>query len=187
MTPPVSSRSREHFLQEHAHHELRVLLLIQAMVEPPGGPGHVDFPDPLTTLDFLVRHPLLTTRVLDQMSPNDPRLHLEEADARSAESPMLRHRYGLGLELDHTVVGALLGRGLLIRSTDDPVRTTLWPSIQGTQVVRSAANTSAWSTVFDRCRAVAEATRGHSHDHIAGLIRKRLSLDQGHDFGDLIT
>src|SRR5699024_5703198 len=71
MTPPVSSRSREHFLQEHAHHELRVLLLVQAMVETPGGPGHVDFPAPLTTLDFLVRHPLLTTRVLDQMSPDD--------------------------------------------------------------------------------------------------------------------
>lgn len=183
----MSPRSREHFLREHAHHELRVLLLVQAMVETPGRPGHVDFPDPLTTLDFLVRHPLLTTRVLDQRSPNDPRLHLEEADARSAESSMLRHRYGLGLELDHTVVGALLGRGLLIRSTDDPVRTTLWPSIQGTQVVRSAANTSAWSTVFDRCRAVAEATHGLDHDHIAGLIRKRLSLDEEHDFGDLIT
>lgn len=187
MSQPVPARNRLPFLQDHTYHELRVLLLIDSVAEVPGGPGHVDGLGQLAKLDFLVRYPLFAAQVLDELDPHDPRLHLDDADARSVEAPMRRHRYGPWDERYYTVVGALLGRDLLIRGTDGRARMTLRPSVHGTEVARSAANLSAWSAVSDRCRAVAQAAHGLSGNHIAGLIQERLSLNEEHDFGDLIT
>lgn len=187
MSHPIPTRNRSYFLQDRIYHEVRVLLLIRSVAEIGDGVGHVDGLGQLAKLDFLVRYPRFATHLLDELDPDDPRLHMEGADARSVEAPMRRHRYGPWDERYYTVVGALLGRGLLLRGTHGRARITLKPSAHGTEVARDAENTSAWANVSDRCRAVAEAAEGLSGHHIAGLIQARLSLNEEHDFGDLIT
>ncbi|MFY7068457.1 hypothetical protein ACOQFV_21565 [Nocardiopsis changdeensis] len=141
----------------------------------------------MAKLDFLVRYPLFASQVLDELDPTDPRLHREEADVRAVEAPMHRHRYGPWDERYYTVVGALLGRTLLLRGSEGRARMTLRPSAHGIEVARAAAVTPAWAAISDRCRAVAEAARGMNGNRIAGLIQGRLSLNEEHDFGDLIT
>ncbi|WP_152691971.1 hypothetical protein [Nocardiopsis sp. RV163] len=187
MSQPAPTRNRTYFLEDRNYHELRVLLLVGSVAAAPNGPGHVDGLGQLAKLDFLVRHPLFAAQVLDNVDPRDRRLHSEDADARSVEAPVRRHRYGPWDERYYTVVGALLGRALLIRGADGRARMTLRPSIHGTEVARSAANAPAWSAVSDRCRVVAEAAHGLSGNRIAELIRERLSLNEEHSFGDLIT
>ncbi|MGW9349518.1 hypothetical protein [Nocardiopsis flavescens] len=184
---PAPTRNRDYFLRDRNYHELRVLLLIHCVSEEPGGPSYVDGLGQLAKLDFLVRYPLLAGQVLDDLAPTDPRLHREEPDVRAVEAPMHRHRYGPWDERYYTVVGALLGRALLLTGTEGRARMTLRPSAHGSEVARSAADTSEWAAVADRCRAVAEAARGMSGNRIAGLIQDRLSLNEEHDFGDLIT
>ncbi|MYR34687.1 hypothetical protein GTW20_21150 [Nocardiopsis alba] len=187
MSQPIPTRNRSLFLLDRNYHEVRVLLLIRSVAEVCDGVGHVDGLGQLAKLDFLVRYPRFASRVLDGLDPDDPRLHVEVSDARSVETPMRRHRYGPWDERYYTVVGALLGRGLLLRGTDGRARVTLKPSARGTEVARDAADTYAWAAVSDRCRAVAEAAGGLSGNRIAGLIQARLSLNEEHDFGDLIT
>ena len=187
MSQPAPTRNRSYFLQDRNYHEVRVLLLIRSVAEVRGGAGHVDGLGQLAKLDFLVRYPRFAAHVLDELDPDDPRLHVEASDARSVEAPMRRHRYGPWDERYYTVVGALIGRGLLLRGTDGRARVTLKPSTRGTGVAQDAADTSDWADVSDRCRAVATAAEGLSGNHIAELIQARLSLNEEHDFGDLIT
>lgn len=187
MSQPAPTRNRSLFLLDRNYHEVRVLLLIRSVAEVRDSVGHVDGLGQLAKLDFLVRYPRFATRVLNGLDPDDPRLHVEASDARSVEAPMRRHRYGPWDERYYTVVGALIGRGLLLRGTDGRARVTLEPSAHGTEVARAAAATSAWTDVSDRCHAVAEAAEGLSGNHIAELIQARLSLNEEHDFGDLIT
>lgn len=187
MSQPAPTRNRSYFLRDRNYHELRVLLLVNSVAEVPDGAGHVDGLGQLAKLDFLVRYPLFAAQVLDNLDPNDPRLHREDADARSVEAPMRRHRYGPWDERYYTVVGALIGRGLLLRGTDGRARMTLRPSVHGAEVTHQVESTSAWAAISDRCRAVSEAALGLSGNHIGGLIQERLSLNEEHDFGDLIT
>ncbi|XKK39961.1 hypothetical protein HFP72_03925 [Nocardiopsis sp. ARC36] len=187
MSQPVPTRNRSYFIQDRNYHELRILLLLWSVAEVPGSTGQVDGLSQLAKLDFLVRYPLFAAQVLDRLDPHDHRLHRENADARAVESPMRRHRYGPWDERYYTVVGALLGRELLLRGSEGRGRMTLRPSLRGIEVARQAANTHAWATVFDRCQAVAEAAYGLSGNRIAGLIQERLSLHEEHNFGDLIT
>ncbi|GAB2500797.1 hypothetical protein [Nocardiopsis aegyptia] len=187
MNHPVPTRNRAYFLQDRTYHELRVLLLVRSVADVPSGPGHVDGLGQLAKLDFLVRYPLFAARVLEELDPADPRLHHEDADARTVEAPMRRHRYGPWDERYYTVVGALLGRGLLVRGTEGRSRMTLAANGPGREVARAASRTPVWMPVADRCTAVAEAAHRLSGNHLGRLIRERLSLDEDHDFGDVIT
>lgn len=187
MTHPVATRNRTYFLRDRNYHELRVLLLVQAVADALPGTGYIDGLGQLAKLDFLVRHPRFASQVLDGLDVGDPRLYLAEPDVRNTEAPMRRHRYGPWDERYYTVVGALLGRELVARGTQGRARMTLAPTSQGTEVARASAETALWSPVASRCAAVAEAARGLTGNRLAQLIHERLSLHEDYGFGDLIT
>ncbi len=175
MTPPPPARPHPDILRtDRDYHEIRVLLLIVSVFELRPGPGHVDGLTQLAKLDFLVRHPRFAALILKETLQEDPRMHLNAPDSRAVDSPGIRHRYGPWDERYYTVVGALVGRGLVRPGVGGRSRFTLAPTPTGSRLARVAAASPPWRPVADRCAAIARAASGLSGRRLTQLILTRL-------------
>ena len=114
--PDFDPESLRWVLDDLACHQARVLLLVDAVASEPGHQRKLDGVTKLAKLDFLVRYPALASVVLDDLDPDDRKLHLSAGDQLAptdVEDPMTRYKYGPWDDRYYPVVGALVSRGLL--------------------------------------------------------------------------
>jgi hypothetical protein len=156
-----------------AYHQARVLLLVAAVAGTPGAGRKLDGLTKLAKLDFLIRYPALAQRVIDDARA-DIRLEPSEDDAREAEAPMVRYKYGPWDDRYYPVIGALVGRGLLAYTRGRRGSVALRCTPQGRALARALSTSEAWRDVAARCEAVAEHVGARTGSQLKALIYKRL-------------
>ncbi|GAA1749172.1 hypothetical protein [Streptomonospora arabica] len=162
------------FQRDRTYHELRILLLVDAVAHAHPEPGAIDGLTKLAKLDFLVRYPMLASRVIDGLSAGDVLLHADSPDARGAESPMIRYRYGPWDDRYYPVIGALLSRGLIIRGGRTRGRIALRPTERGRAIATASASSAQWNDVADRCALIARHVGKLTGTRLAGMIQEKL-------------
>jgi hypothetical protein len=171
--------------EDLAYHQARVLLLVTAVAAEPGHQRKLDGLTKLAKLDFLLRYPALASTVLDPLDPSDPRLHLVEADVldpTAVEAPMTRYKYGPWDDRYYTIIGALVGRGLLRYARGRKGSVALVPTPEGRKQAAEMAGTTQWSEIAERGQAIAEASTGLTGNALKDLIYQRLAdlMDRPH-------
>lgn len=91
-----------------AEGEIRLLLLIDAFSNQPGG---LQGRTKLAKLDFLLRYPAFLRRALAERAPSHGDAELPEANP--IEQRMVRYRYGPWDPSYFALLGSLIGRGLI--------------------------------------------------------------------------
>lgn len=155
--------------EDLAYHQLRVLLLVDAVAATPGHASKLDGLTKLAKLDFLVRYPDLAPVVLDDRAPL-PRLSSPVA----VEAPMIRYKYGPWDDRYYPVIGALVGRGLLAYTRGRRGSVALRPTAAGRRLAADVAASEAWSQIAQQCRDVAERSAGMTGSQLKDAIYERL-------------
>jgi hypothetical protein len=171
--------------EDLAYHQARVLLLITAVAAEQGHARKLDGLTKLAKLDFLLRYPALASTVLDPLDPYDPRLHLANEDVReptAVEAPMTRYKYGPWDDRYYTIIGALIGRGLLRYARGRQGSVALAPTPAGKKLAAEMTGNAQWSEIADRCKAIAQASTGMTGNALKDLIYQRLAdlMDRPH-------
>lgn len=164
--------------EDLAYHQARVLLLVTAVAAEQGHASKLDGLTKLAKLDFLLRYPALASTVLDPLDPFDPRLHLADEDLlepTTVEAPMTRYKYGPWDDRYYTIIGALVGRGLLRYARGRQGSVALVPTPSGKKLAAAMATTAQWLEIADRCQAVAQASTGMTGNALKDLIYQRLA------------
>lgn len=182
----VTADHADLFQRDRTYHEIRVLLMFDAVFRAHPVPGTVDGLTKLAKLDFLMRYPMWACRVVDGISSDDPLLHADTPDARGAESPMVRYRYGPWDDRYYPVVGALLSRGLITRGAPGRGRIALRPTERGESIAASSADSPEWREVADRCNLIARHVGGMNASQLTALIQERLPETGRSPFGEAI-
>jgi hypothetical protein len=185
VTPEQEAEARRAVVDDLAYHQARILLLVNAVAAEPGHNRKLDGLTKLAKLDFLVRYPALASIVLDELRPDDERMHVDEhelAAPTEVDDPMTRYKYGPWDDRYYPVVGALVSRGLIryVRGRQGSVALTATPA--GKRLAAELAVDQVWSDVADRCVAVAQASAGMSGNAVKERIYDRLAdlMDRPH-------
>jgi hypothetical protein len=177
MTIPTDPELLSMVREDLAYHQARVLLLVTAVSDSQGHARKLDGLTKLAKLDFLVRYPALAPDVLDALDAVDPRLHIAAGDRQApteVEAPMTRYKYGPWDDRYYTIIGALVGRGLLRYVRGRRGSVALAPTTAGRQLAAELAGTEEWAPVEQRALAIAEASGGLSGSALKDLIYNRL-------------
>ncbi|PTA42927.1 hypothetical protein C8054_28150 [Micromonospora sp. RP3T] len=171
--------------EDLAYHQARILLLVDAVCAAPGHARKLDGLTKLAKLDFLLRYPALAPQVLTNLRTADPRLHLsleDQADPTDVESPMTRYKYGPWDDRYYSIIGALVGRGLLRYVRGRKGSVALATTTAGKHLARQMQASEQWSEIADRCHAVAEASSGLTGNALKEIIYGRLAdlMDRPH-------
>ncbi|MBT2422860.1 hypothetical protein J7F01_17815 [Streptomyces sp. ISL-22] len=171
--------------EDLAYHQARVLLLVTSVAGTAGHNSKLDGLTKLAKLDFLLRYPALASTVLDSLNPRDERLALapeELAAPTEVEAPMTRYKYGPWDDRYYAIIGALVGRGLIRYTKGRRGSVALVPTPQGKKLAADLGDTEAWSTIKERCEAVAEASANMTGNTLKDLIYERLAdlMDRPH-------
>lgn len=154
--------------EDLAYHQLRVLLLVDAVASAPGHASKLDGLTKLAKLDFLVRYPDLAPVVLDGRAAPGP------ASPGRVEAPMIRYKYGPWDDRYYPVIGALVGRGLLAYTRGRRGSVALRPTAAGRRLAAEAAASDAWSEIARQCRDVAAKSAGMTGSQLKDAIYERL-------------
>src|SRR6266536_5471076 len=100
---------RRELFQPAAAGEARLLLLIDAFSSPDVG---LEGRTKLAKLDFLLRYPAFFRRALAKRAPHAA-LPPDEEDEDLIETQMVRYRYGPWDPAYFSLLGSLIGRGLI--------------------------------------------------------------------------
>lgn len=178
MTEQQSSQSSLRWvIDDLAYHQVRVLLLVDAVAAEPGHERKLDGLTKLAKLDFLVRYPALASAVLAELDDGDHRLHLTEEE-RSAptvvDDPMIRYKYGPWDDRYYPVIGALVARGLLRYAAARRGSVALAPTARGQRFAAAVQAEANWGDIADRCHAIAEATAGMTGTALKDLIYNQI-------------
>ncbi|MFI9004921.1 hypothetical protein [Streptomyces sp. NPDC053541] len=171
--------------EDSAYHQARVLLLVDAVVRSSGHSKKLDGLTKLAKLDFLLRYPALAPQVLDALSESDPRLNLSQEDISApteVESPMIRYKYGPWDDRYYSVIGALIGRGLLRYAKGRKGSVALSTTKEGRRLAQDLSVASEWKALSERSEAIADASSGMTGNAIKELIYQRLEelMDRPH-------
>jgi hypothetical protein len=171
--------------EDLAYHQARILLLVTAVAAEQGHARKLDGLTKLAKLDFLLRYPALAGTVLDPLDPHDSRLHLADEDVReptAVEAPMTRYKYGPWDDRYYTIIGALIGRGLLRYTRARQGSVALAPTPAGKKLAADMTSNPQWSEIADRCQAIAQASAGMTGNALKDLIYQRLAdlMDRPH-------
>lgn len=168
---------RASVLEDLAYHQVRVLLLVDAVSRTDGHARKLDGLTKLAKLDFLVRYPALAPAVLDLLEDGDQRLGLEAttgSPTTDAEAPMTRYKYGPWDDRYYAIVGALVGRGLLRYTRGRRGSIALATTPAGRELVTTLADTPQWGQIRSRCEAVAEGSAGMTGNALKEAIYRKL-------------
>lgn len=171
--------------EDLAYHQARILILVTSTANTEGHQRKLDGLTKLAKLDFLVRYPALAPIVLDDLDFSDTRLHLSEHETNmptKVEAPMVRHKYGPWDDRYYPIIGALVSRGLLRYASGRKGSVALVPTAEGKALVKAMAASNNWSSIVDRCIAVAEAAAGMTGNALKKRIYQRLAhlMDRPH-------
>lgn len=171
--------------EDLAYHQARVLLLVDAVCTAPGHARKLDGLTKLAKLDFLIRYPALAPQVLPSLQSSDSRLHLspeDQTDPTGVESPMTRYKYGPWDDRYYSIIGALVGRGLLRYARGRRGSVALASTANGKRLAGQMKASEQWSEIADRCQAVAEASSGLTGNALKEVIYDRLAdlMDRPH-------
>jgi len=165
------------FLNDLAYHQSRVLLLIAAVSAKKDHASKLDGLTKLAKLDFLVRYPALAPDVLDDLDPEDARLHttdLDRAEPTVVDDPMVRYKYGPWDDRYYPVIGALVSRGLVRYTRGRRGSVALVATPSGRALATDLSGAALWNEIADRCEAIAEASGGLSGNALKELIYAKL-------------
>lgn len=165
-------------LDDLAYHQSRVMMLIALVSANREHSGKLDGLTKLAKLDFLVRYPALAAEVLDDLDPDDPRLHLtaqDKAEPTLVDDPMVRYKYGPWDDRYYPVIGALVSRGLVRYARGRRGSVALVATPAGKALASDLATNALWRDVADRCEAVSEASGGLTGNALKDLIYSRLA------------
>lgn len=185
MTAVLNALERRVLQEDLAYHQVRILLLVDAVSSAPGHARKLDGLTKLAKLDFLLRYPALAPAVLDRLPPADSRLHLtadELAEPTNVESPMIRYKYGPWDDRYYAVIGALVGRGLLKYTNARKGSVALAPTPAGRRLSTELSRSDAWREISERSQAIAESSSGLTGAALKALIYQRLAslMDRPH-------
>jgi hypothetical protein len=176
--------------EDLAYHQARVLLLVSAVTATQGHQGKVDGLTKLAKLDFLLRYPAVAPAVLDRLSAADPRLRLPAGESAHGsgyiEAPMIRYKYGPWDDRYYTIIGALVGRGLLRYMRGRRGSVALAPTSAGRELAGQLAAADEWSDVAERSKVIAESSTGMSGNALKTLIYQRLASLIDRQLGEVI-
>ena len=173
-------------VEDLAYHQARVLLLIQAVAAIPGHQRKLDGLTKLAKLDFLVRYPALAPVVLDELTADEPKIHLSDAEVSApteVADPMIRYKYGPWDDRYYPVIGALVSRGLIKYAKGRRGSVALVSTADGKKFSQELISQEPlWSITADRCAAVAEASAGLTGNALKERIYTRLAdlMDRPH-------
>lgn len=159
--------------EDLAYHQMRVLLLVNAVSSSGGHAGKLDGLTKLAKLDFLVRYPGLADRVLSNLAELPASL-TEDARGIESEAPMVRYKYGPWDDRYYAVIGALVGRGLLRYVKGRRGSVALKPTASGHKLAEAASSTDSWREIAQQCYRIADGSRGLSGSALKDLIYERL-------------
>ncbi|MFI9811583.1 hypothetical protein [Saccharothrix variisporea] len=130
---------------ESDYHQARLLLLLSGFTEPLESFTGLT---KLVKLDFLLRYPAMTRRLLpeDTQWPDDSQPTRDEMLA--VESRMIRYRYGPWDDRYYPMLGALVGRGLLVFTGGRRFAARVTPA--GRRLARQLAEMPEWRTTSAR-------------------------------------
>lgn len=136
------------------YHLARVLLLVNAFSVADG--TGIDGLTKLAKLDFLLRYPVLTDRLLELRGRSWPLgAQPTEAEHLAVESRMIRYKYGPWDDRYYPILGSLLGTQLVAAGSGRG-RLTVRATAVGNEVARALAASPEWSTIASRCELLAD-------------------------------
>lgn len=160
---------------ELPYHEVRVLLIVAAVAHSEeSANGRLDGLTKLAKLDFLIRYPHVATRVLDLIDASDDRLHLDREADGLVTDPMIRYKFGPWDARYYSIVGSLVGRGLMSAQRGTRNQISFAPTQLGNKVLVELVSKHEWRAVGERCSAIAEAAAGMSGTQLKDLVYARL-------------
>ncbi|MEV4691098.1 hypothetical protein AB0K27_08235 [Micromonospora echinospora] len=131
--------------QESAYHEARLLILMSAFTDP--GEEFVGLTK-LVKLDFLLRYPMMTTRLLPPQIYWPAGTGPTEAEEKAVESRMVRYKYGPWDDRYYPLLGALAGKHLIRFSRRDRFGAVV--TDHGREAAVTLSRFSEWSVVARR-------------------------------------
>jgi hypothetical protein len=185
----LTLRARAEDLVEAQHdleyHQLRILLLVDAVSRATGHARKLDGLTKLAKLDFLVRYPKLIPRVLDSVTPQAERVEgvaLSDQSPTDVEAPMTRYRYGPWDNRYYAIIGALVGRGLLGYARGRRGNVALVCTPAGRRLAEELEQARDWSSIASTCTLVAAASAGLTGNALKERIYERLPelMDRPH-------
>lgn len=165
---------------ESDYHQARLLLLIGTLA---GESGSIDGLTKIAKTDFLLRYPVFLERL--NASINLPGLRPEIApdnnEREAVESRMIRYKYGPWDDKYYSIIGGLVGRGLIEmfpRGKTFGVRLT--PG--GAAIYNVLQLDPSWRIVSARCKFIKEHYGRFSGNRIKNLVYENLPdvVDRAH-------
>ena len=148
------------------YHQARVLILICTFAQTRG--KRLVGLTKLAKLDFLLRYPKFLERLLlarNLIWADGSRPTRAEYDA--VESRVIRYKYGPWDDRYYPILGALVGRGLLLLTRDE-TSLVMEPTELGRSMARALAEDVSWSLTAARAELLA------SHFNLTGSRLKQL-------------
>jgi hypothetical protein len=147
---PISTLRRPDAAQqarrEFAYHELRILVILSCFTE--SGEEFIGLTK-LAKLDFLLRYPVMASRLLPPGAEWPEGIGPSESEFRAVESRMIRYKYGPWDDRYYPILGALVGRRLI--SFARPDRFGAVVSEVGRELIDNLRERPEWSIVIRRC------------------------------------
>lgn len=131
--------------RESAYHEARLLILISAFTDP--GEEFVGLTK-LVKLDFLLRYPMMTARLLPPRTEWPLGAGPTEAEVKAVESRMVRYKYGPWDDRYYPLLGALVGKHLIRFGQRDRFGAIV--TDHGRDAARALSRFPEWSVVARR-------------------------------------
>jgi hypothetical protein len=130
-------------------HVGRLLLLVDAFSDQPG--SALDGLTKLAKLDFLVRYPVFLEALAGegQGTLSSSGVPPTDAERVAVDSPMVRYKYGPWDDRYYTLIGALVGRGL-VEYVEGRGRASLRTTSLGRSVAADLREAGVWARVVER-------------------------------------
>jgi hypothetical protein len=153
---------------ESDYHQARLLLLLSGFTEDGG--EFVGLTR-LVKLDFLLRYPAMTRRLLPEPESWPEGTEPTRDELLAVESRMIRYRYGPWDDRYYPMLGALVGRGLLVFTGGRRFAAHVTPL--GRQLAAQLTEVPEWHLTEARVRLLREHF-DFSGEHLKSLIYDHL-------------